>query len=46
MVIEAVIEDIGLKQRIFADLEASCSPHATYVAAPDVVYLPQAAWTW
>jgi enoyl-CoA hydratase/3-hydroxyacyl-CoA dehydrogenase len=28
MVIEAVIEDIGLKQRIFADLEASCAPHA------------------
>lgn len=28
MVIEAVIEDIGLKQRIFADLEASCPPHA------------------
>jgi hypothetical protein len=28
MVIEAVIEDIGLKQRIFADLEAACAPHA------------------
>lgn len=28
MVIEAVIEDIGLKQRIFADLEAACPPHA------------------
>jgi len=27
MVIEAVIEDIGLKQRIFADLESSCSPN-------------------
>jgi enoyl-CoA hydratase/3-hydroxyacyl-CoA dehydrogenase len=27
MVIEAVIEDIGLKQRIFADLEAACAPH-------------------
>lgn len=26
MVIEAVIEDIGLKQRIFQDLERSCSP--------------------
>lgn len=26
MVIEAVIEDIPLKQRIFADLEAACSP--------------------
>jgi hypothetical protein len=26
MVIEAVIEDVGLKQRIFADLEANCSP--------------------
>ncbi|GFR46239.1 hypothetical protein Agub_g7785 [Astrephomene gubernaculifera] len=26
MVIEAVIEDIGLKQRIFADLEKSCRP--------------------
>jgi enoyl-CoA hydratase/3-hydroxyacyl-CoA dehydrogenase len=28
MVIEAVIEDIGLKQRIFVDLEAHCPPHA------------------
>lgn len=28
MVIEAVIEDIGLKQRIFADLESACPPHA------------------
>jgi enoyl-CoA hydratase/3-hydroxyacyl-CoA dehydrogenase len=28
MVIEAVIEDIGLKQRIFVDLEAYCPPHA------------------
>ncbi|KAI8468942.1 MAG: ClpP/crotonase-like domain-containing protein [Monoraphidium minutum] len=28
MVIEAVIEDIPLKQRIFADLEAACPPHA------------------
>jgi 3-hydroxyacyl-CoA dehydrogenase len=27
MVIEAVIEDIGLKQRIFVDLEAHCPPH-------------------
>eukprot|EP00775_Hariotina_reticulata_P003942 gene3942-4196_t len=27
MVIEAVIEDIGLKQRIFADLEAACPSH-------------------
>eukprot|EP00243_Klebsormidium_subtile_P003768 TRINITY_DN17368_c0_g1_i1.p1 TRINITY_DN17368_c0_g1~~TRINITY_DN17368_c0_g1_i1.p1 ORF type:complete len:722 (-),score=202.60 TRINITY_DN17368_c0_g1_i1:241-2406(-) len=27
-VIEAVIEDIGLKQNIFADLEKHCSPHA------------------
>ncbi len=26
MVIEAVIEDIPLKQRIFSDLEASCRP--------------------
>lgn len=26
MVIEAVIEDIPLKQRIFADLEAHCRP--------------------
>eukprot|EP00879_Flechtneria_rotunda_P001199 GHRR01001346.1.p1 GENE.GHRR01001346.1~~GHRR01001346.1.p1 ORF type:complete len:489 (+),score=186.50 GHRR01001346.1:104-1570(+) len=28
MVVEAVIEDVGLKQRIFADLEAACPPHA------------------
>lgn len=28
MVIEAVIEDIGLKQRIFVDLETHCPPHA------------------
>ncbi|GLI69386.1 hypothetical protein VaNZ11_013987, partial [Volvox africanus] len=28
MVIEAVIEDIGLKQRIFADLEKVCRPDA------------------
>ncbi|KXZ50410.1 hypothetical protein GPECTOR_16g584 [Gonium pectorale] len=28
MVIEAVIEDIGLKQRIFADLEKACRPDA------------------
>ncbi|GBF93062.1 hypothetical protein Rsub_05673 [Raphidocelis subcapitata] len=28
MVIEAVIEDIPLKQRIFADLEAACRPDA------------------
>mmetsp|Transcript_37001 Transcript_37001/g.104454 ORF Transcript_37001/g.104454 Transcript_37001/m.104454 type:complete len:726 (-) Transcript_37001:225-2402(-) len=26
MVIEAVLEDVGLKQRIFADLEAACRP--------------------
>lgn len=28
MVIEAVLEDIGLKQRIFADLAAACRPDA------------------
>ncbi|KAF8056781.1 Glyoxysomal fatty acid beta-oxidation multifunctional protein MFP-a [Scenedesmus sp. PABB004] len=28
MVIEAALEDVALKQAIFADLEASCPPHA------------------
>jgi hypothetical protein len=52
MVIQAVIEDIGLKQRIFVNPEASCAPHTTHVAAPVVCVLPlffyllQAAWAW
>lgn len=46
MVIEAVIEDIGLKQRIFADLEKHCRWVGAWrcLAAGCTCLLPGAAW--
>lgn len=37
LVIEAVVEDLSLKQRVFADLEAVCPPNCIFASVPFIL---------